>query len=238
MLKKEEKRHLAAELMDELLTAKDVLQEYDRFYKYDMFISEVLLFAIMYSALYTISNPMAGSPMALLSITGMFAYFYIKSIKRVEATSGKMFLDATTYIGGFDKAEQLEITGWELLVAPAESVTKEKIIYDADELMKTIDTIGSVEVTARQLSPPLIDEMAKVRAQRMIDEYKAKEARKKTDRKWFGIRRKKPTSDVSHFEDERDSVLKMVDDIDFEIIVRDDDGSAEEKERETEGVKE
>jgi len=229
MLKKEEKRHLAAELMDELLTAKDVMQEYDRFYKYDMFISEILLFAITYSALYTFSDPVGGSPLALASITGLFAYFYVKNVKRMEATSGRMFLDATTYIGGLDKAEQLEITGWELLVAPAESITKEKIIYDADELMKTIDTVGSIEVASRQLSPPLIDEMAKVRAQRMIDKYKAKEARKKSARKWFGIRRKKPTSDVSHFEDERDTVLKMVDDIDFEIIVRDEDGETEEK---------
>ena len=126
-LKKEEKRRLVAELIDDLITGPDPAEEYDRFMMIDMLIIEGLLFGI----LYVLSNTQDIAT-ASLSFTGImfviFVYTYFKGVKRHDAVAGKMFLDSTTYIGESDLAEQIEVVGWELLVAPKEMLAKDKLV--------------------------------------------------------------------------------------------------------------
>lgn len=234
LLKRDEKKRLVAELIDELITGPDPMEDYDKFMMYDMIIIEALLFGILY-VVSSVRDVVTASLSFTVIMAVIFVYTYFKSIKRQEATLGKMFMESTTYIGDSDIVEQIEIEGWELLLAPAEVLEKDKLVYERDDLMETLTALKQpgIRVGGGPINAPVVEELAKVRADKFIDEYKRKEAEKKTERKWFGFKKKKPVADISKLEDDRDAIFDLIENIDFEIMGDDygrDDGEGEEEE--------
>ena len=189
----------------------------------DMIIIQVLLFSSMF-AILTVRDVVTAALLFCGILTIIFAYTYFKSIKRQEAVMGKMFLDSTTYVGDSDIVEQIEIVGWELLIAPAEMLDKEKLVYERDDLLETLTALKTpgVRIGGGPIQAPIVEELAKVRADKYIDEYKEKEAQKKAPRAGF-FRKVKPSSDLSKLEDEKDSIFEIIKDIDFEIIGEEDE---------------
>ena len=224
-LRQNEKKRLVAELIDDLITGADPMAEYEKFAMYDMFILEGLIFGILW-IVSSVRDIVTASLSMLAVMTVIFAYTYLKSVKRQDAVLGKMFMDSTTYIGDSDIVEQIEIESWELLIAPKKVLEKDKLVYERDDLMETLTALKSpgVRVGGGPINPPIVEELARVRANKYIDEYKQKEAEKNVERKWFGLKKKKPVSDISKLEDDRDAIFDLIEDIDFEIMeVEDDD---------------
>ncbi len=218
ILKKDEKKRLVAELIDDLISGPDPMEEYDRFMMLDMIIIEGLLFGL----LYILAN-LKDVVVASLSFTGLmaviFVYTYFKSVKKHDAVSGKMFLESTTYVGDSDVVEQIQVQSWSLLLAPSERILKDELVYERDDLFETLTALKqpNVSVSSGQMHAPIIDELAKVRSERYVDDFKKKEASKSSDRKSI-FKKRKPKSDISHAEDEREDLFDVIDSIDFDFI--------------------
>lgn len=216
-LKKEEKKRLTAELIDDLISGPDPMEDYDRFVMIDMIIIEGLLFGL----LYILSN-LRDVVVASLSFTGLmgviFVYTYFKSVKKHDAVSGKMFLESVTYVGDSDVVEQIEIQGWNLLLAPADKMDKDELVYERDDLFETLTALKqpTINVGGGSVNAPIIEELAKVRSEKFVDEFKRKEAEKRSTRKKFFKKRKSKTN-ISHAEDERDDLFDVIDSINFEF---------------------
>lgn len=217
-LKREEKKRLTAELIDDLISGPDPMEDYDRFMMIDMIIIEGLLFGL----LYILAN-LKDVVVASLSFTGLmaviFIYTYFKSVKKHDAVSGKMFLESTTYVGDHDVVEQIEIRGWNLLIAPERGLDKDELVYERDDLFETLTALKqpTVNVSGGHMHAPIIDELAKVRSEKYVDDFKKKEAGRKSGHKKI-FRKKKPISDISHSEDERDELFDVIDSIDFDFL--------------------
>jgi len=226
-LRKDEKKRLVAELIDELISRPDPMDQYDKFQNIDMIIVNGLIWGIMF-ALLTIRDIATASLLFVGIMTVIFLYTYFKSIKRQEAVMGKMFLDSTTYVGDSDLLEQIEIEGWELLIAPEEHIEKSKLVYEDDDLLETLTALKTpgVRVGGGPLQAPIVEEIARVRADKYIDEHKQREAEKASPRMGF-FKKKKPSSDLSKLEDEKDSIFDIIKDIDFEMIGDEKDDGAE-----------
>lgn len=218
IFKREEKKRLVAELIDELVSRPDPMAAYDRFMWIDMLIIQGLLFGSMF-AIMTIRDIATAALMFCGILTVIFGYTYFKSIKRQEAVMGKIFFDSTTYVADSDIQEQIEVEGWELLMVPEEHLDKEKLVYEQDDLLETLTALKSpgVRVGGGPINAPIVDEMARVRADKYIDEYKQREAEKLAPRAGF-FKKKKPSSDLTKVEDERESIFELIKDIDFEFI--------------------
>ncbi len=220
-LKKDKKKRLTAELIDELEARPDPMDQYDKFQTIDMVIVNGLIWGVMFSIL-TIRDIATASLLFLGIMTVIFVYTYFKSIKRQEAVMGKAFLDSTTYVGDSDLIEQIEIVGWELIIAPKEHIEKGELVYDDDDLLETLTALKSpgVKIGGGPIHAPIVEELARVRADKYIDEFKQREAEKGAPRASF-FKKKKPSSDLSTLEDDRDSIIEIIQDIDF--IDMDDD---------------
>ena len=217
-LRKDEKKRLVAELVDELISRPDPMDQYDKFQNIDMIIINGLIWGIMF-ALLTVRDIATAALLFSGILTIIFLYTYFKSIKRQEAVMGKMFLDSTTYVGDSDLLEQVEIEGWELLIVPAEHIEKSKLVYEDNDLLETLTALRTpgVRIGGGPLQAPIVEEMARVRADKYIDEYRQREAEKAAPRVGF-FKKKKPSSDLSTLEDEKDSIFEIIRDIDFEMI--------------------
>lgn len=217
-LRKDEKKRLVAELIDELISRPDPMDQYDKFQNIDMLVVNGLIWGIMF-AILTIRDIATAALLTLGIMTVVFLYTYFKSIRRQEAVMGKMFLDSTTYVGDSDLLEQIEIEGWELLIAPKEHIDKSKLVYEDDDLLETLTALKTpgVRIGGGPLQAPIVEELARVRADKYIDEHKQRESEKATPRTGF-FRKKKPSSDLSKLEDEKDSIFEIIKDIDFELL--------------------
>jgi hypothetical protein len=154
---------------------------------------------------------------AILGIViALFAYLHIKVVKKNEEALGKMFLDSTTYFSESDRVEQIEVEGWELLILPEMMLTKDELVYSKDDLLETLSALSSPDVRTGggPIYAPVIEEIARVRADKYIDEYKRQQSTKEAGHKRF-FKRKKPTADMSTVEDSRDEVLDLIKDIKF-----------------------
>jgi xanthosine utilization system XapX-like protein len=223
IFKREEKKRLVAELIDELVSRPDPMEAYDRFMWIDFIVINGLMFGTMF-ALLTVRDILTGALLFCGVLSIIFGYTYFKSIKRQEAVMGKMFLDSTTYVADSDIQEQVEVEGWELLIAPAEHIDKDKLVYEQDDLLETLTALKSpgVRVGGGRIQAPIIDELARVKADKYIDEYKQREAEKAAPRAGF-FKKKKPSSDLSKVEDERESIFEIIKDIDFEFLGDEDE---------------
>jgi hypothetical protein len=223
IFKRDGKKRLVAELIDELVSRPDPMEAYDKFMWIDMLVIQGLLFGSMF-AIMTIRDIATAALLFCVVLSVLFGYTYFKSIKRQEAVMGKMFLDSTTYVADSDIQEQVEIEGWELLIAPAEHLDKDKLVYEQDDLLETLTALKSpgVRVGGGPIHAPIVDEIAQVRADRMIDDYKQREAQKAAPRASF-FKKKKPSSDLTKVEDDRESIFELIKDIDFEFIGDEED---------------
>jgi len=217
-LKKDEKKRLVAELVDELVTGPDPMDEYNKFATYDFIVMEGLTIGMLL-LLMMVQDVVVAAFSFCGMIVGFFIYSWYKMSKKHEAIAGKMFLETITYIGEGNIVEQVEVEGWSLLVSPAETLDKSALVYEKDDLFETLTELKSpnVSVSGGPLHSPLIDEMARVQTDRYIDEFKQKEASKRTERKGI-FRKKKPKSDISVAEDERDDLFDVIDSIDFDFL--------------------
>lgn len=218
-LRRDEKKRLTAELIDDLISRPDPMEEYDKFQTYDFIIMEALLICII-----VIISSVRDLVTASLSFTGVmlviFVYIYFKSIKKQEGVLGKLFLESTTYIGDSDIVEQIEVQGWELLITPAKTLERDKLVYDRDDLMETLTALKTpgLKFGSEQLNAPIVEELARIRADKYIDEFKAREAKKQVEKKWFGLKKKKPKDDISKLEEDRKAIFELIENIDFEDL--------------------
>ena len=217
-LKREEKKRLTAELVDELVSGPDPMDEMNKFATYDFIIMEGMTIGMLV-LLSSIQDVVVAAFSFCAMILGFSLYSYYKNIKKHEAVAGKMFLEAITYIGEGNVIEQIEVQGWSLLVAPAETLDKSELVYEKDDLFETLTALKepTVTVSGGPLHAPIIDEMAKVQTDRYIDEFKRREAEKHAKRKHI-LKKKKPKADISHAEDERDDLFDVIDSIDFSFL--------------------
>jgi hypothetical protein len=217
-LRRDEKKRLVAELVDELISRPAPMEQYSKFQNIDMVVTNGLIWGIMF-ALMTIRDIATAALLFTCIMAVIFVYTYFKSIKRQEAVMGKMFLDSTTYIGDSDILEQIEIEGWELLIAPKEHIDKSKLVYEDDDLLETLTALRTpgVRVGGGPINAPIVEELARVRADRYIDEHKQREAEKESPRVGF-FKKRKPSSDLSRLEDEKDSIFEIIKGIDFELL--------------------
>lgn len=219
---KDEKRRLVAELIDDLVSGRDPMDEYGRWENIDFIITQVFVITILL-VLFTVRDVtmMAFSILGIIIV--LFAYLHFKTVKKAEEAIGKMFLDSTTYFSESDRVEQIEVESWELLVLPEKMLTKDELVYSKDDLMETLVALSSPDVRTGggPIYAPVIEEIAKVRADKFIDEYKRAQVTKEAGHRRF-FKKKKPTSDISVVEDGRDEVFDLIKGIKF--LGDEDDG--------------
>lgn len=224
---KKEKRRLVAELIDDLVSGPDPMDEYGRWENIDFLITQGFVITILV-VLFTVKDIVVLAFSILGIIIVLFAYLHFKTVKRTEEALGKMFLDSTTYFSESDRVEQIEVEGWELLILPEKIMAKDELVYSKDELLETLAALSSPDVRTGggPIYAPVIEEIARVRADKYIDEYKRRQTTKEAGHRRF-FKRKKPTSDMSAIEDSRDEVFDMIKDIKF--LGDEDDGDEEER---------
>ncbi len=95
-------------------------------------------------------------------------------------------------------------------------MAKDKLVYSKDDLLETLSSLSSPDVRTGggPIYAPVIEEIARVRADRYIDEYKKRQVKRNVKRKGF-FKKKKPDSDMSAIEDSRDEVFDLIKDIKF-----------------------
>jgi hypothetical protein len=220
---KKEKRRLVAELIDDLVSGPDPMDEYNRWENIDFIITQCFVIAILL-VIFTVRDITTLAFAILGIVIALFAYLHIKVVKKNEEALGKMFLDSTTYFSESDRVEQIEVEGWELLILPEMMLTKDELVYSKDDLLETLSALSSPDVRTGggPIYAPVIEEIARVRADKYIDEYKRQQSTKEAGHKRF-FKRKKPTADMSTVEDSRDEVLDLIKDIKF-LGEEDDDG--------------
>jgi hypothetical protein len=220
---KKEKRRLVAELIDDLVSGPDPMEEYNRWENIDFIITQGFVISILV-VLFTVRDITVLAFSILGIIIALFAYLHIKTVKKNEEALGKMFLDSTTYFSESDRVEQIEVEGWELLILPEMMLTKDELVYSKDDLLETLSALSSPDVRTGggPIYAPVIEEIARVRADKYIDEYKREQTIKEAGHRGF-FKRKKPTTDMSAVEDSRDEVLDLIKDIKF-LGEEDDDG--------------
>jgi hypothetical protein len=220
---KKEKRRLVAELIDDLVSGPDPMDEYNRWENIDFAITQGFVITILV-VIFTVRD-ITTLMFAILGIViALFAYLHIKTVKKNEEAIGKMFLDSTTYFSESDRVEQIEVEGWELLILPEMMLTKDELVYSKDDLLETLSALSSPDVRTGggPIYAPVIEEIARVRADKYIDDYKRQQTTKEAGHKKF-FKRKKPTADMSTVEDSRDGVLDLIKGIKF-LGEEDDDG--------------
>ena len=224
---KNEKRRLVAELIDDLVSGRDPMDEYGRCENIYFIITQVFVISILL-VLFTVRDTTMVAFSILGIIIALFAYLHFKTVKRAEEAIGKMFLDSTTYFSESDRVEQIEVESWELLVLPEKMLTKDELVYSKDDLMETLVALSSPDVRTGggPIYAPVIEEIAKVRADKFIDEYKREQVTKEAGHRRF-FKKKKPTSDISVVEDGRDEVFDLIKSIKF--LGDEDDGEDEER---------
>lgn len=224
---KKEKRRLVAELIDDLVSGPDPMEEYNRWENIDFLITQGFVIIILV-VLFTVRDItiLAFSILGIIII--LFAYLHIKTVKKNEEALGKMFLDSTTYFSESDRVEQIEVEGWELLILPEKMLAKDELVYSRDDLLETLVSLSSPDVRTGggPIYAPVIEEIARVRTDRYIDDYKREQATKEAGHRRF-FKRKKPTSDMSVVEDSRDEIFDLIKDIKF--LGDEDDGDGEER---------
>lgn len=220
---KKEKRRLVAELIDDLVSGPDPMDEYNRWENIDFIITQCFVIAILL-VIFTVRDITTLAFAILGIVIALFAYLHIKVVKKNEEALGKMFLDSTTYFSESDRVEQIEVEGWELLILPERMLTKDELVYSKDDLLETLSALSSPDVRTGggPIYAPVIEEIARVRSDKYIDEYKRQQSTKEAGHKRF-FKRKKPTADMSTVEDSRDEVLDLIKDIKF-LGEEDDDG--------------
>jgi len=224
---KKEKRRLVAELIDDLVSGPDPMDEYNRWENIDFAITQGFVIAIMV-ILFMVRDITVLAFSILGIVIALFAYLHIKTVKKNEEALGKMFLDSTTYFSESDRVEQIEVEGWELLILPEKLMAKDELVYARDDLLETLASLSSPDVRTGggPIYAPVIEEIARVRTDRYIDEYKKTQKVKEAKHKGF-FKKKKPDSDISAIEDNRDDVFELIKGIKF--LGDEDDGDEDEE---------
>jgi len=225
-LKRDEKKRLVAEIVDDLFTGADPYAEMNTFATLDFILMEGMTIGMLI-LLSVVKDVVVASLSFTAMIVIFFVYTFYKKDKKYEAVSGKMFLESITYVGDSDVVEQIEIEGWSLLLAPETRIDKDQLVYEKDNLFETLTALNQPEISigGGVLHAPIIEELTKVRTDKFIDEFKKREAEKKADRKSI-FKKKKPKKDISHAEDERDDLFDVIDSINFDVLDLDEEGGA------------
>jgi len=220
---KKEKRRLVAELIDDLVSGPDPMDEYNRWENVDFAITQGFVITIIVM-IFTVRDITILAFSILGIVIALFAYLHVKVVKKNEEALGKMFLDSTTYFSESDRVEQIEVEGWELLILPETMLTKDELVYSKDDLLETLSALSSPDVRTGggPIYAPVIEEIARVRADKYIDDYKREQSIKEAGHKGF-FKRKKPTTDMSTVEDSRGEVFDLIKGIKF-LGEEDDDG--------------
>lgn len=225
LFRKDDKARLSAELIDELTNSEDPMEEAQKYMNLDILLLEGLLFGFLL-VLSNVKDPVMGSLLFTCLMGILFAYSYVKGVKRHEAVSGKMFLEATTYIGDEDIAEQIEIEGRELLITPETDLDMASLEFDLKPLSDALGLLSQpgFRIGEGTVTSPMVEQLAKVRAEEYIDDYKRRQAGR-SERHSLFFRRRKPKTDISYVEDERREILKKIESLSAGSITEENDSN-------------